>query len=851
MIKNLSGHLKNIFTSTRKGREELSFELLFKRFRDVLDNNNRALEIITDVGEKLGGDYLFDITYVKRAYSELTVAMQNCLQSFDLLTRGRYPQLHGVLSRISDQIKRTVYETREAGVVAVSYENITWDKYHEVGGKNANLSELKNHLEINVPDAFVITTSAFDELMRFNGLDQKIQALGEGVDETSLRELRQSILDAKIPPLLEDAFGDALETIRSRCGGNCFLAVRSSAEEEDSDFSFAGQFETELNIASEKGAVEDAYKRVVASTFSQKPVSYLKEVGLDPKKMKMAVGCMVMVDAVSSGVIYTSNPGGDRGTLIISAAWGLGASVVEGQTDTDLFVMRKKAVPEIISKKAGNKGLMITGRDNGGTERADTPDDLRERFSLTEEQAVELTRQAVLIERHFRRPQDIEWSIDRHGRIFILQSRPLRIQEEEGNIAEKSSPAADEKILTKIHGILVQRGAGAGRFFILKKMDDLDNFPRGAVLVARNDSSDFIRIMPYVSAIITDTGTPTSHMAALCREFRVPTLVNAGNATQVLKHGQDVTVHAGEDGTMTIYDGIARGLLERVGADSRRMENIYEFRKKRYVLRYIAPLNLIDPLMDNFAPEACKTLHDVLRFIHEKSVAELVDSARDGSAILKKHAAIKLKLPIPTGIMVIDIGGGLDIAEDRDSADFEQISSLPLRAIIKGMMHPGVWRSEAVSLRANDFLTSMLRATDIISDSRSFIENNVAVVSREYMNLSLRFGYHFNMIDCYCSENTRNNHIFFRFVGGATDISKRSRRLQFIAAVLKEYGFNIKIKGDLIIARIAALQQDEIQDLLDTIGRLIAYTRQLDAVMHDDRSVERYTKSFLNGTYES
>ncbi len=850
-MSKLTGHLKSIFAPSKREKEGLSFELLFQRFRDVLDNNNRAIEIITDMGEKFGGDYLFDITYVKRAYSELSVALQNCLQSFDLLTRGGYPQLHGVLRRIDDQIKRTVYDTRETGMMVVPYEDITWDKYHEVGGKNANLSELKNHLGIEVPEAFVITTSAFDELLRFNGIDKKLQTLGEALDEGVLGELRESISNAKIPPPIGDALGEALEKIRSRCGDTCFLAVRSSAEEEDGDFSFAGQFRTELNVPSEERAVEDAYRRVLASMFSGKSVAYMGKIGVDLKRMKMAVGCMVMIDAASSGVVYSADPGGEEDTLTINAAWGLGESVVEGLTDADLFVIKKAALPEIANKRTGAKKSMIARLGEGGTKRIDTPGDLSAELSLTDEQAIGLALTAILIERHFRKPQDIEWAIDRDERVFILQSRPLKIAEHEEAAAGKAPAATSERVLTKIGGTVVQKGAGAGRVFILRQMDDLNSFPRGAILVARNDSSDFIRIMPYVSAIITDTGTPTSHMAALCREFRVPTLVNAGKATQVLRHGQDVTVYADDDGTMTVYDGIARELLEQAGADSRRMENVYEFRKKRYILRYIIPLNLVDPLLDNFTAEACKTAHDVLRFIHEKSVAELVESARDGGAILKKHAAIKLRLPIPTGIMVIDIGGGLDLSPGRDSADFERISSLPLKAIVGGMMHPGVWRSEAVSLRANDFLTSMLRATDIVSDSRSFIENNVAVVSREYMNLSLRFGYHFNLIDCYCSGNTRNNHIYFRFMGGATDISKRTRRVQFIEAVLKEYGFKIKTKGDLIIARIAALPQEEIQELLDSLGRLIAYTRQLDAVMHDDASVERYTRNFLNGTYEA
>jgi pyruvate,water dikinase len=254
--------------------------------------------------------------------------------------------------------------------------------------------------------------------------------------------------------------------------------------------------------------------------------------------------------------------------------------------------------------------------------------------------------------------------------------------------------------------------------------------------------------------------------------------------------------------------------------------------------------------MDDFSPDGCRTIHDILRFIHEKAVAELVESARCSDSMLRKHAAIKLELPIPTGIMVIDIGGGLSRTANSEKVTFEQIISLPLRAIIRGMLHPGVWHSDAVSLRADDFLSSMMRMPDITVDSSGFVGYNVAVVSEEYMNLSLRFGYHFNMLDCYCSKNARNNHIYFRFVGGATDIVKRTRRVELIATILKEFGFNIKTKGDLIIARLANIRQDEMELILDQLGRLIAYTRQLDALLHNDSAVEHFAGNFIKGNYE-
>ncbi|MCL5023771.1 MAG: PEP-utilizing enzyme [Nitrospirae bacterium] len=857
-MKNLAVHLRSLFGLSGKPKEALPPDLLFARFKEVLDRNNRTLEIITDMGEKLGGDYLFDITYVKSAYSGLYSTVHDSLLSFDLLTRDRYPRLHQVFGDIDARIKRMIYDiSATGGEMTVFYPAISWDMGGEVGGKSANLAEVGNYLKLGVPPAFAITTHAFDALMRQNGLDEKLKALNEGpLRGETLEELRTSILNAEFPPALHAAIESALHEITAVSGRNCFLSVRSSAEEEDSDFSFAGQFTTKLNIPAETEKIKEAYREVVASLFSPKAVAYQKGIGYPLGRLKMAAACMVMVDAKSSGVIYSSNPSGDRDTLLINAVWGLGESLVEGQIDADLFVVNKGAEPAIVDRRPAAKKSMITARKGGGVEAVDTPSAMEAEYSLTPEQVAELARQAMLIERHFRRPQDIEWAIDQKGTIFILQARPLRLPEE----GERPSPLPDAesartardvsgpRIPLKGKSRVVQKGTGAGKVFLVRHPDQLDNFPKGAVLVAGHDSSDFIRVMPYVAAIITDVGTPTSHMASLCREFRVPTVVNAGDATRVLTHGQEITLHVDDEGGVALYDGIRKDLLEYADAASPKMEDIYEFRKKRYILRYISPLNLVDPLREDFTPEGCKTMHDIIRFIHEKAVAELVETSKYGGRV-KGRAAVKLDIPLPTGIMVLDIGGGLSARGKHNKVAFDQIASLPLRALLKGMMHPGVWRSDAVSLKVNDFFTSMIRMSDIVAEGRDYTDYNLAVVSREYVNLSLRFGYHFSMLDCYCSENARNNHIYFRFVGGATDIVKRSRRISLIAAVLREYGFNLKTKGDLIVARLANLGQDRMEEVLDRLGRLIAYTRQLDAVLHDDSAVDRYTKAFLDGDY--
>lgn len=856
LLKSFLASVANASAFRKYPASPAEFRTVFDRFKKVLDSNNRALETITDMGEKLGGDYLFDINYIENAYSHLRNDLEHSIRNFDALTQNRYVRLHDMFGRIDSLIQQMVSDAPPASREPVLFfEDIPWGMVREVGGKNAHLAEIRNRLNLRVPDAFVLTTAAFDEFIRSNRLEEHVARIAQGPlpPDTAHQELQELIIHGAVPPSLHRVMHKAIQKIKSR-NGDCFFAVRSSAEEEDSGRSFAGQFKTILNVPLETEHVERAYRKVIASLFSEKAVAYQRQMGYDPGRLKMAVGCMVMVDAVSSGVMYSTAPDGNRDTLIISAAWGLGEAVVEGRTDADLYRVRKDQPHDLLSAAIGKKSLMAAGLDQGGVAEVATPVDLRGKPCLTPGQAAELASSAMKIEKYFGSPRDIEWAIDKEGTVFILQARLLNIaaRNQSEVLVERPLPGPEpaHPVLIRNRGSVVQKGAGAGKVFIIRKKDDLNDFPKGAVLVAKHDSSLYVRVMPFVSAIITETGTQTSHMAALCRELKIPAIVNVAGVMEILKPGQDVTLVAGDDGTSTLYEGVVRDIIMQAGQGAARMEDVYEYRRKRYLLRYISPLNLVDPLMEEFTPEGCRTLHDILRFIHEKSVAELVDSAREGNVKFRKQGALApLELPVPAGILVMDMGGGLDIGGHGEGATFEQITSVPFRAIIRGMMHPGAWHSEPVALKAHDFLSSMMRMPDIVSDSGNPAGYNVAVISREYVNLSIRFGYHFNMIDCYCGENAKNNHLYFRFVGGATDMVKRSRRVELIARILREYGFNIKIKGDLLIARLAGLKQEEMEKVLDQTGRLISYARQLDAVLHDDAAIDRYAKNFLAGVY--
>ena len=449
------------------------------------------------------------------------------------------------------------------------------------------------------------------------------------------------------------------------------------------------------------------------------------------------------------------------------------------------------------------------------------------------------------LERYFKKPQDVEWTIDQSGKIYVLQSRPLRAITKAPGIGPVSEAKKKYKVIVEKKGRIAQGGIATGPVFLFKSLEDLDKFPEGAILVARRDSSHFVKIMPKASAILTDVGSPTSHMATLCREFRVPAIVGMQNITDLVKEGEIITVDADDN---CVYLGKVEELLKFQAASQLDLAETKEFRLLRKILHLVSPLNLVDPLMKNFTPESCKTFHDLLRFCHEMAVQELINLGKEGNTLLNKNITKKLDLRIPTGILVIDLGGGLKPeASNKEKVRLEDIECVPFRSVLEGMLEPGVWQTQAVQMRFKDLLSSMLRTPDL---TPKYVGENIAVISTYYLNLSLRFGYHFNIIDIYSSPNVRENHIYFRFVGGAADFSKRTRRIKLIEKILSYYEFNVVTKGDLLVARLANIPLEEIEELLKMTGRLIGFTRQLDVLMDSDAHIEEAFYKFISRKFE-
>ncbi|MBF0488525.1 MAG: hypothetical protein HQK98_10215, partial [Nitrospirae bacterium] len=636
-MTNVMQKLLGVFSKKDHGQDarlsdvRLSLRVVYNRFRQMLNSNNHALEIMADMGDKLGGNYIFDINYIKKSYSEFSDTLFQSIYNLNALSQNKYLYLHRVFERINTQVDRILQDQEPLDLkeTVMFYKNITWEMADEVGGKNAALAEAGNYLNLNIPDGFAITAGAFREFIAYNHIDEQIESLrkkharnGDGTDDSFFTEVQQAIRNGRLPKHMEAALDHALARVNG--GGNgrpCFLAVRSSARREDTETSFAGQFETVLNVPAEITSLTAAYKKVVASLYCPEAMAYLKHaMAEDVSLMAMSVGCVKMVDSRVSGVMYSIDPNDiDRDIVIISANWGLGTTVAEGGVDTDVYIVGKNEPFNIIERKTGGKAVMDVCDPGGGIKNVPVPDDDRKRQCLSDAQIRDLARYATVIEHYFKKPQDIEWAINREGELSFLQCRPLSISSGQDNPSKDilCSCLQKYKVIMERQGIIACRGIGAGKVFVLRRMEDLKDFKCGSVLVAKHDSSQFIKIMPKAAAIITEIGTPTSHMANIAREFRVPTIVNAAMAAGVLQDGEEVTVDADDN---KVYAGTVRELLRYNITEDINLTEEKEFMILKKILRYMTPLNLTDRA--HFTAETCQTFHDILRFIHEKGVEE-------------------------------------------------------------------------------------------------------------------------------------------------------------------------------------------------------------------------------------
>ncbi|EFQ61998.1 phosphoenolpyruvate synthase [Pseudomonas lactucae] len=457
----------------------------------------------------------------------------------------------------------------------VSLDKLGVHDVEHVGGKNASLGEMISNLAgagVSVPGGFATTAQAYRDFLELSGLNAQIHAALDALDVDDVNalartgaQIRQWIMEAEFPEKLNEEIRTAFAVL-SAGNPDMAVAVRSSATAEDlPDASFAGQQETFLNIRGVENVIRAA-KEVFASLFNDRAISYRVHQGFDHKLVALSAGVQRMVrsETGTAGVMFTlDTESGFRDVVFITGAYGLGETVVQGAVNPDEFYVHKHTLeagrPAILRRNLGSKAIKMIYGDEAKAGRSVKTVEVdkaeRARFCLTDAEVSELAKQAMIIEKHYKCPMDIEWAKDGDdGKLYIVQARPETVK-------SRTSANVMERYLLKETGTVLVEGRaigqriGAGKVRIIKDVSEMDKVQPGDVLVSDMTDPDWEPVMKRASAIVTNRGGRTCHAAIIARELGIPAVVGCGNATQLLKDGQGVTVSCAEGDTGFIFEG--------------------------------------------------------------------------------------------------------------------------------------------------------------------------------------------------------------------------------------------------------------------------------------------------------
>ena len=471
------------------------------------------------------------------------------------------------------------------------FENLRMTDVDSVGGKNASLGEMISQLSgkgVRVPGGFATTAEAYRAFLAHNGLNERISAALAALDVNDVaelarvgKEIRQWILETPFPEELDKAVEEAWNKMVADAGTDMIsVAVRSSATAEDlPDASFAGQQETFLNINGLDN-VKEAMKHVFASLYNDRAISYRVHKGFAHDIVALSAGVQRMVrsDHGASGVMFTldTESGFDQ-VVFLTSSYGLGEMVVQGAVNPDEFYVHKPTLregrPAILRKTMGSKliKMVFTEEAQAGksVQVVDVPAEQRKQFSVSNEEITELAKYALIIEEHYGRPMDIEWGRDGiDGKIYILQARPetVKSQEESSRSLRRYAISGDKTVLCE--GRAIGQKVGQGKVRLVKDASEMDTVKDGDVLVTDMTDPDWEPVMKRAAAIVTNRGGRTCHAAIIARELGIPAVVGCGNASSVLKEGQEVTVSCAEGDTGLIYDGLLNVEVTDVALDN-------------------------------------------------------------------------------------------------------------------------------------------------------------------------------------------------------------------------------------------------------------------------------------------
>ena len=854
--------------------EELAREAEFRsffiarcsHFRRLLAANKAALEDMTKLESMLSGAVPPDPRSARKICLDVVTWVEDLVNRLNALSDNAYPDLSQRLRAITADLLAAL--DRLSPPVALSQDganpvnediplsvrfgmqealNAEW-----CGSKMARLAQYALHPplpHVAVPQGFVTTAQAFALFMASEDLGKKIAGLLDElraiqrfevpekaeVNQELVRlhrismSIRDAIMKTPLPLQLEQSIVNEVAELERRSPG-CSLAVRSSALEEDSFVhSFAGQYTSLLHVPPADAV--HAWKEVLSSLYGVNALSYRASRRLGANNAcVMCVGFLIMLEAEASGVAYSIDPlERQNADCIVNAVAGLPDAVVDGSVTPDVFRI--------------NPGPPCTMRSSHPSHGESAP------ASINDEQALTVAQLALALHAEHGCAQDLEWVFDRKGILHLLQSRPLARSETAELHAE------DEEALEKLPqlfsgGVIANRGVGSGPAYLVQTPRDMARFPQGAVLVVKKALPTWAPLLHKAGALISEAGGTASHLASVAREYGVPALFGLQGFISRLgarePHPQ-LTVDARKG---IVYLGCSHAdfsMLKR----HRAVVDSPVLRRLKAATDIVLPLNLLDPEAEEFSPGGCRTLHDITRFCHEKSVESLFSTQLEGRGE-DDPPGKQLKAGVKLKYWLIDMGGGFSEPIHTPYVDIRHIRSLPMLALWNGMTSIPWAGPPAPDGRG--FLSVVARSASNPEleplAANSMTEKNYFLISRSFCTLQTRIGYHFCTVEAEAGSVEHANYASFHFKGGAASRDRRALRVRLMADILHEHGFTASAQCDALFAHAEDASQKDILDKTRILGYLLIHTRQMDMVMRNTDMASQLNKKLRDDIHK-
>ena len=786
----------------------------YRVLRSLLKRNSTALQMLADLES--------DLAYVEPSEDPIRAALYRLVneallmsEELCLLAGDKHTALYDAIADVEAAIDRTFKSgpAQRPQALSVGLLDPLAADSRLCGGKAAGLAALSRLVCDRVPPGFVVTTDAYGRFVDENGLLDRIRRPLDDIDAVADRDLfasrvaavREMFMESTTPAVVQDEIAARAAEIATPATR---WAVRSSARYEDERFSFAGQFDTLLDVPTD--GLDDAYRRVLAGRFTDRAVRYRAYCGFREVDTPMAVLFMPMIDAAAAGVLYTADPHEpDAERMPATFVAGVSDRLLRGEVKGDSAVLSKDGAP-----------------------RSALPDYVNEK-ALTA-----LAKDAAEAARHFGYDLDAEWAIDREGRGWLLQGRRLRVlpsPEKRARDAAKKPPLIER-------GVTISPGRAEGA--VERLADGTTVIARKApVVVVDVATPELTAILPEIAALLVVHGNPSGHAAALLREYAVPTVFQIGDAANLLAEGETVSVDASRRRIFRgrRWEGVRERVLSRVRAErgGPTAGPLHDL---------VLALHLTDPYARTFKPAKCRSVHDVIRYVHEMSIRSLFEIG-DKQNRFWSRGARTLATELPFKVKLIDLENRTPGSGDVRPED---VDSVPFQAYWRGVSDPAVdwtrhWLPD-LSAVPPGYADAFLGGA---AGPRRKGTPNYAVVAGDYLNLNVRVTYHYAMIDAVITSGKENNHVHFRMRGGEADEAKRTRRARFMEMVLRDGHFVVDRKGDLVTAWLRGYPREDSEEALAMLGRLMACARQLDVYMANDDAPRRFASEFAAGNYRA